>query len=442
VDINRATRWSCLLPAIAGLVQVAIAAAEPAPPPEPAGFTQFLHSGSFDAYLRYRFEFVDDAQNAALQSDAYAHTVRTALGYKTGLFHGLGARFQIEDVRALAGEKYNDGGANGVTDRAVVADPEGVEINEAYLRFEGVPHAVLRVGRQEIEHRQAPLHRFVGNILWRQNWQSFDAARATTTALPDTTLDYAYVWNVNRVFGEHNPVPDRDDFRMDSHLFNVVYAGFDLARIEAYAYLLDFESDVSKKFSTSTFGVRAEGTHALAPRFKALYVAEFARQDDFASNPNDIGVAYWLAEGGLVVDLDGPVEAVTLKAAFESLGGKGGVEAFQTPLGTNHPFQGWADRFLVTPGDGVHDLQFTLKAVTAGATLSVVYHDFSSDHDDYDYGSEWDLQLEKPFLKNYAVGLKYARYDADRNALNVARNSVSGQAFDIEKFWAYVQAKF
>ena len=420
----------------------------PAAEPVPAGsegaasFAEFLRSGSVDGYLRYRFEFVDDAVNGSVLEEAYAHTVRTALGYRTGLFHGFGARLQIEDVRALAGEKFSDGGANGVTDRAVVADPEGVEINEAYLRFEGVPASVLRVGRQEIEHRQAPLHRFVGNILWRQNSQSFDAVRGMTTRIPDTVVDYAWVWNVNRIFGEHNPVPDRDDFRMNSHLLDVVYSGFDFAKLEAYVYLLDFESDVSEKFSTATFGVRIDGSHALTPRLKVLYTGEFARQDDHASNPNDIGVSYWFGEAGLVLDLDGPLDAVTLKAGYELLGGDGGVAAFQTPLGTNHPFQGWADRFLVTPGDGVQDLQFTLKATAGGATLAVVYHDFSSDHDDYDYGSEWDLQLEKPFLKNFSAGVKYALYDADRNALNVARNSGGGQAFDIEKFWVWAQVKF
>ena len=432
----------CFLAAFAGLAPVQAAEPVPAAPREPASFWEFLRSGSFDAYLRYRFEFVDDAQNAAVRADAYAHTVRTALGYQTGLFHGFGGRLQIEDVRALAGKKYSDGGANGVTDRAVVADPEGVEINEANLRFEGVPHSVLRIGRQEIEHRQAPLHRFVGNILWRQNWQSFDAVRATTTLIPETTVDYAYVWNVNRVFGEHNPIPDRANFRMDSHLFRVVDSGFGFARLEGYAYLLDFDSDISARFSTSTFGLRLDGSRALTPRLKALYAGEFARQDDYASNVDDIGVSYWLGEAGLAREFDGPLSAVTLKVDYELLGGDGGVEAFQTPLGTNHPFQGWADRFLVTPGDGVRDLYFTLKATAGGATLSVVYHDFSSDHDDYDYGSEWDLQLEKPFLDHYAIGVKYALYDADRNALNVARNSAGGQAFDMEKLWIWAQWKF
>ena len=45
--------------------------------------------------------------------DVYANTLRTALGYSTGLFHGLGAYLQLEDVRALGDDTFNDGGANG-----------------------------------------------------------------------------------------------------------------------------------------------------------------------------------------------------------------------------------------------------------------------------------------------------------------------------------------
>ena len=33
-------------------------------------------------------------------------------------------------------------------------------------------------------------------------------------------------------------------------------------------------------------------------------------------------------------------------------------------------------------------------------------------------------------------------YDADRNPTNVARNSATGQAFDLTKFWAYLQYRY
>ena len=102
--------------------------------------------------------------------------------------------------------------------------------------------------------------------------------------------------------------------------------------------------------------------------------------------------------------------------------------AFQTPLATLHKFQGWADLFLVTPNNGIQDLNFTLAAkfpmvkAIPGLNASVTYHKFESDFGDIDYGQEWDAQIGFKILKT-AVLFKYANYDAD--AFNV----------DTEKFW-------
>ena len=121
------------------------------------------------------------------------------------------------------------------------------------------------------------------------------------------------------------------------------------------------------------------------------------------------------------------------------------ARAFQTPLGTNHAFQGWADRFLNTPADGIADLYGTLAAKVYGAQFALIYHDFNSDRDDYDYGTEWDGQVTRVIADHYTVGVKYASYEADQNALNRARNGAASggkQAFDLEKVWVWVEFKF
>ncbi|MGH8534353.1 MAG: hypothetical protein ACREV1_16965 [Gammaproteobacteria bacterium] len=410
-----------------------------------------LKGGKVDLYLRYRFEYVDDGQprvinnqlsNIALQ-DAKASTLRTALGYSSGLFYDFGAYVQLEDVRVIGDDAYNNGGENGVIDHAVVVDPEGTEVNQANLRYAGLPYTTLKLGRQEIEHRQAPLHRYIGNILWRQNWQSFDGFRALNEYLPATVIDYAYVWNTNRIFGEDNDLPDRSDFRMDSHFINLQYSGFPYGKFEPYTYLLDFESKASEGFSTATFGLRFQGAYDLISYpVSILYTGEFAHQMDYAENPADIDVNYYLVElGGTHTFIDSPIESVTVKGSYEVLEGDG-ARAFQTPLGTNHAFQGWADRFLITPADGIEDIFVTLQMKVWGANFMAMWHDFSANDADYDYGTEWDLLLEKPIANNFLVGIKYAYYDASGDALNKARNSISGQAFDLEKAWAYVQFKF
>ncbi|MGH8655923.1 MAG: hypothetical protein ACREYE_28750 [Gammaproteobacteria bacterium] len=422
-----------------------------------------LKGGKVDLFLRYRFEYVDDDQPRTVGGrrvplqDAKAPTLRTALGYSTGLFHDFGAYVQLEDVRVLGNDAYNDGGTNGVVDHATVVDPEGTEIQAANLRYREIPRTTLWLGRQEIEHRLAPLHRYIGNILWRQNWQGFDGLRAISSYVPATVIDYAYVWNTNRIFGEDNPIPDRSDFRMDSHFINLQYSGFQYGKLEPYAYLLDFKSRASEGFSTATLGLRFQGAYDLIKYpIKILYTGEFAHQMDYAENPANIDVNYYLGElGATYAFVNQPIELITVKGTYEVLEGDGSVavsrnavssgsvaRAFQTPLGTNHAFQGWADRFLITPGDGIEDIFVTLGMKVLGANFMAMWHNFSSNKDDYDYGQEWDLVLEKPIGNNFLVGIKYAYYDADGNATNLARNGVSGQAFDLEKAWAYVQFKF
>ncbi|MGH8601611.1 MAG: alginate export family protein [Gammaproteobacteria bacterium] len=396
-----------------------------------------LIHGKADLFLRYRYEFVDDGSPGI--QDANANTLRTALGYTSSRFYDFDVRVQLEDVRSLGRERYNDGGSNGVRDRAVVVDPVGTEFNQAFLRFSGLPKTVLSAGRQEINHRDAPLQRYVGNIAWRQNVQSFDGVRAVNLALPGTVVDYSYIWNVNRIFGEDNPLPDASDFRLAGHLVNIQYSSLPIGKLEGYSYLLDFATSTSDPFSTATVGLRIQGNQGVLPKTKLLYAAELAHQRDYGDNPNDIEVNYFLGEIGGSYAFGGILDSIVVKLTYEVLEGEGGGRAFQTPLGTNHAFQGWADRFLITPGDGIEDFFATFTANFLGAQFSAVYHDFQADHGDYAYGEEWDLILERPIAKQFLVGVKYARYVADENPVNLLNNTSSGQADDLTKFWAYIQ---
>ncbi len=413
--------------------------------------------GKPDLHLRYRYEYADDGQKPVLE-DAYANTLRTAVGYSTGLYHGFGAYVQIEDVRSIGNEQYNDGGTNGLVSHAVIVDPEDTEIHQANLRYRGLSRTQIWAGRQEIEHRAAPMHRYVGNILWRQNWQSFDGVRVVNESLPATKVDYAYIWNVNRIFGENNPLPDRDDFRLDGHLINVNYRGIPYSTLEPYAYLLDFDNALlgNRVLSSATYGARLQGAYdVISYAAKLLYAVEFAHQQDYGSdNPVELSVNYTMGELGFTKLIAHPwLEAVTVKVSYELLGGDGAVavgaarvgRAFQTPLGTNHAFQGWADRFLTTPADGIGDLYGTVAVKVLGANAMLSYHDFNSDKDNYDYGGEWDAQITRVFREHYTLGIKYARYEASGDALNLARNgrsSAGKQAYDLTRFWLWAELRF
>lgn len=402
---------------------------------------QALTGGKVDLNLHYRFEHVDDdfAPGGVPLKDADASTLRTTLGYTTGKFYDFGARFQVQDVRTVGPDDFNDATRrpNAKTRFAVVADPSDTDVLEGYLSFDGMPDTTARLGRQIITYRKAPFHRFIGTILWRQNWQVFDAFTAVNKSLPNTIISYAYIWNVNRIFSDkaRNPF---NNFDSNSHLINLKYGGLPLGTLEAYAYLLDFDN--GRAFSSQTYGVRFNGAHPLTNTVKALYAAEYASQSDYADNPNDIDADYFLGSAGINIKLNNVIESLTLKFSYEQLSGDGGADRFVTILGTNHAFQGWADRFLITPGDGIEDFYVTAIAKAFGMKFVIDYHVLSSDKDNYDYGTELGLLAVKPFKNKLTVGIKYSNYNADANTTNIARNG--NLATDVSKLWAWVQFKY
>jgi len=212
-----------------------------------------------------------------------------------------------------------------------------------------------------------------------------------------------------------------------------------VAKFEGYGYFLDFDN--APAASNATVGARIHGEYPAAETVTPIYALEYAHQTAHANNPGDYDVSYQLVEGGLKFSPAGFVDSLTFKASFERLDGTGSA-AFQTPLGTNHAFQGTADRFLTTPRDGIRDAYGTLVATMHGFKFIAGYHMLESDEFGYDYGNELDLQLTRAINKHFTVGAKYADYDADTNATNVARNGVSTVSTDAQKFWLFVTASF
>ncbi len=373
-------------------------------------FTGALIGGKPTADLRLRYESVDQAN--ALK-DANAATLRLRLGYETGEFRGFGAFVEAETVTALGGENYNST-VNGKTAYATVVDPESTEINQAYLSYAGLADTKLKYGRQRI---MLDNHRFIGNVGWRQNEQTFDAFTLSNASLPETNITAGYIYNVNRVFSDKSP---QGDFKMNSPIFNVSYKGWSLGEVVGYGYLLDF-TDLATS-STQTYGLRLKGSAPLGG-VKVLYTAEYATQRDYRDNPRNFDLNYYLVEGGI------GLSNAEFKLGYEVLGGNGTV-AFQTPLATLHAMNGWADQFLATPAAGLKDAYLSAATTVWGTRLEAIYHDFRADDSSTRYGTEWDLQAVKAIDKTYAVGAKYARYDAKNFSV------------DTDKFWLWAEAKF
>ena len=153
-------------------VLTCLASAAPAMAEEPLGPIEIGDGVTIDPILDMRFR-VETADQETFAEDATSMTVRTRAGAElkwaekfSFLVEGEGT-FQIDD-------DYNDTiPDNGVEPFPVIADPETFELNRVQVGYKGKNGSVT-IGRQRIIHEDA---RFVGNVVWRQNEQTYDAIR-------------------------------------------------------------------------------------------------------------------------------------------------------------------------------------------------------------------------------------------------------------------------
>jgi hypothetical protein len=376
--------------------------------------------------FRYRYEFVDDE---GFSKDAEASTARLRLGYRTGLFHGVYALGELEGLAVIGGEQYNSN-ANGLTDFPLVPDPDDEEINQIYVGYEGLKNTDFRLGRQRITLDN---HRFIGNVGWRQLEQTFDALSVKSQFTDKFTFYYSHLNNANRIFGENNPNPLLADTNLDGDLVNVAF-DFSAGTLTGYAYLLDFED--APATSQKNVGARFAGKHKFTDDFSLLYAAEYADQSDYEDGASVIDASYLLLEPGV------KLRGVSLKAGYELLEGDG-TYAFQTPLATGHKFNGWADKFLTTPDNGLEDVYFSVGGKVRDLKLLGVYHDFSADEGGDDYGTELDFRITWTFNEIYTVGGKFAFYESDASATDAPCSAPTPAPLctDVDKVWVWVQVK-
>src|SRR3546814_9939519 len=104
------------------------------------------------------------------------------------------------------------------------------------------------------------------------------------------------------------------------------------------------------------------GEQALGQGVKLLYAGEYARQKDHAANPQDFALDYLMLEPGIALS------GFSVKAGLERLEGNGSA-ALPTPMATLHAFNGWADKFLTTPANGLRDLYLDAGYKVGGGPL-------------------------------------------------------------------------
>lgn len=354
--------------------------------------------------LRLRSEGVDQG---GMAEDAEAVTLRARLGLETG--KAWNTTFLAEgDLLWPLESRYNST-VNGKTRYPVVADAETYEVNRIQLTNTSIADTTVTLGRQRINLDD---HRFVGNVGWRQNEQTYDGLRVVNKSIRNLTIDVTYFDQVNRVFGKDSPV---GRYNGSNYLANVAYQ-LPVGKLTGFAYLTGFEE--APRDSAETVGLRFTGERPVK-KIKVAWLVSAARQTERANNPLNFEEDFYTLE------LTGTFRQYSLGAGFEVLEGNG-VRGFSTPLATLHKFDGWADKFLTTPPDGLERRYVTLGYTTKGVgiletlTANAVYHQFDSNRLSIDYGSELDLQVQAKWCRFNAL-LKYADYDADRFATDTSK---------------------
>ena len=357
--------------------------------------------------LRLRHEHVDDE---AFGPSADATTLRLRAGVRLRPGRGFTALVEGEGT-ANAGNDYNSG-ANGRTAWPAITDPEGAELNQAWIDWRGA-RANATLGRQRLLFGN---QRWIGNSGWRQNEQTFDALALGADLPHGLAMRYGWLDRVHRVASDKAVDPLARERDLDSHAFELAWKR-GVQQVVGYALLHDDQDAAAA--STSTYGLRAVTDAVRDGRGWGLAV-EIAEQRDHADNPLSFSHRYWLVEPSMTR------AGIAMRAGWEHLGGDG-RHALQTPLASLHPFNGWADKFNTTPPGGLDD-----RYVSAGGKWHgrfdwvLAWHDYRADTGG-DYGQEWNASFGFPVHGPVKGLVKLADYRAD------------GFARDTTKAWVQLE---
>lgn len=367
---------------------------------------------SLAADFRYRAESVELAGAA---EDALASTLRSRLTLNGKPATEWSWVVEIDDVRVIGSERYNSTG-NGRLRYPVVADPQGTDLNRAALAWQR-NDVSLRAGRQRIVHGS---ERFVGGVAWRQNEQTYDGLRGQWQLSDTASLDISYVGSVRRIFGPDDGAQPAS-WDGDSLFLRAAWRLTDDIELRPFAYRLDVDADagfgpaVTVDNSTDTVGIEADWS--IGP---LTLRGAYARQWEHGDSTLDYAAHYSLAQGIYSVG------TVQVEIAREVLGSDSNT-GFQTPLATLHKFQGWADVFLNTPGDGIEDTSLAFQGSVEDLTWRVVGHRFAAERGNAGYGHEFDLDVSWQMNERLSFQFRFAVFDADSAAARQYR--------DVRKAW-------
>lgn len=387
--------------------------------PVASSFSDAITGGKFSGMLRLRYESVNQSGKSP---SADALTLRSLVGYQTKALNGFSVNAQIYGTSPIIDE-YNDAKKGrprlGRTQYPVIADPEDYDFHQLYLQWAN-DNNTLKLGRQSLTLDN---WRYIGDVRFRQNWAVFNGVSLVNTTLPKTKVTLAHFEQIKQVTTKLVDIK--------AEIINVNYKLKPTTNLTGYGYFIEWEDNPARQLnSTKTYGVRLDGKQKLQENFSVLYTAEYAKQADY-KKAEKIDNDYYRIGAGFGYG------SWFLRLDKEKLSGvdNQSVRPFQTPFGTNHLFQGWADLYLSTPKDGIEDTMLIAGGSLFGAKIKAEYHWIESDNDfatptgtSNNRGTEFDIGVYYKFKNNIITSIEYAKFkehDIDTSA----------RKRDTEKLW-------
>ena len=467
----------CVLLAL-GSAQTSIAMAEETLPEYT--FMDAIKTGKNLTSFRLRYENVNQdglgpagtsAANNALK-DGEGLTLRSLIGWQTAPYKNFSFAAQMIDVAKFQ-DDYNDS-TNGTlinsvsnqtshAEYAKIVDPDYTGINQLYIDWTGIKNNRVRLGRQQINLDNV---RFIGDIGFRQVMQVFDGVSLLNKTIPNTEVFVGHMERVKQITTE-----TRDNGALE--ILNARYRLSPTEFLVGYGYFSGFDDlgygrgwfgnaagtggvaqgkngniNQNADQGNKILGLRLDGVHPFNPNLRALYTAEYAKQTDYSGGDSRIDAHYYKLGGGVGID------NFSIRADQELLSSNNGQYAFQTPFGTNHLFQGWVDKFLTTPVEGIKDSFVTATYKIGDFMFFADYHVLKSDERfntvgggfGNKYGTEWNTAVTYNVNPHLVTKLEYGKYtEDDHYTLLAAADTTAGnrgRIRDTEKLWLTVMYTF
>ncbi len=361
-----------------------------------------------------RLRFADIEQT---NIDGYAASLKLRMNWQHLWFDDWSTELEIDGVGSAFRDQHNDGVHSN--DKPFVPDPPGIELNTLNVNYRSAQWQLI-VGRQRIDWDN---QRFIGGNAFWQNEQTFDALTARWFWGEASQLNYAYLHNVNRIFGNDgdnsntdslydNPRPSSllGNHRMDSHLLHWLIKEWDHIEFSAYAHWIDNLS--AEALSHETRGLRWRGDWK-AERWR--YHVELEKAVQQRREMDDEWKPYTLALATVAI------AEYEWGLRHEKLGSKNDI-SFITPLASLHDFHGIVGKFSAPPTAGLQEQRVHFTWRMAPWLLELKHMRFFSADGEQRFGRENDLTLRYKWNRQHSVALNGGRfYHGDDNLVNETR---------------------